>query len=59
VTGLLVPPRDVAALAAAMRLMIADPARRRTMGERGRTFAQERFDVRLVNAQLLKAMEIS
>jgi glycosyltransferase involved in cell wall biosynthesis len=59
VTGLLVPPRDVAALAAAMRLMIADPARRRTMGERGRMFAQERFDVRLVNAQLLKAMEIS
>jgi len=31
-TGLLVPPRDAKALAAACRELLADPARRRTMG---------------------------
>lgn len=36
VTGLLVPPRDPAALAAALESLLADPARRRRMGEAGR-----------------------
>lgn len=36
VTGLLVPPRDPVALAAAMRALLASPALRRRMGEAGR-----------------------
>lgn len=36
VTGLLVPPRDPAALAAALESLLADPERRRRMGEAGR-----------------------
>lgn len=35
-TGLLVPPRDPAALAAAMRALVEDPARARRMGAAGR-----------------------
>jgi len=38
VTGLLVPPRDPAALAAALESLLADPERRRRMGEAGREF---------------------
>ncbi|MDI9569833.1 MAG: glycosyltransferase family 4 protein [Pseudomonadota bacterium] len=34
--GLLVPPGDAAALAAAIRMLYRDPARRRAMGEEGR-----------------------
>lgn len=36
VTGLLVPPRDPAALAAALETLLADPALRRQMGNAGR-----------------------
>jgi glycosyltransferase involved in cell wall biosynthesis len=35
-TGLLVPPGDPAALAAALERLLADPARARAMGARGR-----------------------
>ncbi|GEJ56454.1 glycosyltransferase family 4 protein [Anaeromyxobacter diazotrophicus] len=42
-TGLLVPPRDPAALAAAMLRLLDDPARARAMGEAGRWRAAERF----------------
>lgn len=37
VTGLLVPPRDPAALAAALATLLADPALRRRMGRAGQT----------------------
>lgn len=36
VTGLLVPPRDPAALAAALERLLADPGLRRSMGRAGR-----------------------
>jgi glycosyltransferase involved in cell wall biosynthesis len=36
VTGVLVPPRDPDALAAALRALLADPARRAAMGRAGR-----------------------
>ena len=42
-TGLLVPPRDPAALAGALSALLADPARARRMGEAGRARVAERF----------------
>ena len=42
-TGLLVPPRDPGALAAACAGLLADPARARRLGEAGRARAAERF----------------
>lgn len=42
-TGLLVPPDDVDALAAALRSLLGDPERMRQMGLRGRERARERF----------------
>lgn len=43
VTGLLVPPKDPAALAAAMRQCLDTPAAARAMGEAGRARAVERY----------------
>jgi glycosyltransferase involved in cell wall biosynthesis len=43
VTGRLVPPADIAALAGAIRDVLADPERRRRMGERGRAHVLARF----------------
>ena len=44
-SGLLVPPRDAAALASALRALGADPERRRQMGRRAREVARDRFDL--------------
>jgi glycosyltransferase involved in cell wall biosynthesis len=41
--GLIVPPRDEAALADALASLLADPARRRAMGARSRALAEARF----------------
>ena len=43
VTGLLVPPREPAALAAALRSLLADPARRRALGEAGAARARRLY----------------
>ncbi|MHB8079889.1 MAG: glycosyltransferase family 4 protein [Candidatus Krumholzibacteriia bacterium] len=43
VNGLIVPPRDEAALAGALAELLADPARCRAMGERSRALAEARF----------------
>jgi glycosyltransferase involved in cell wall biosynthesis len=43
VTGLLVPPRDEAALASALAGLLADPPRRREMGRAGRRRVEERY----------------
>ncbi|GIK97932.1 MAG: colanic acid biosynthesis glycosyltransferase WcaL [Alphaproteobacteria bacterium] len=45
VTGLLVPPRDPAALAAALAGLIADPARRASLGRAGLERVRRRFDM--------------
>jgi glycosyltransferase involved in cell wall biosynthesis len=42
-TGLLVPPKDPGALASAIGTLLADPARRRLMGDAARRDAESRF----------------
>lgn len=42
-TGLLVPPRDIAAMSAALDALLTDEAMRRTMGETGRARALDCF----------------
>jgi glycosyltransferase involved in cell wall biosynthesis len=44
-TGILVRPGDASALAAALSSLIADPAKRRSLGAAGRARAEERFDL--------------
>lgn len=51
-TGHLLDSGDAAGLGDALEALVADPARRRTMGERGRADASARFDAR-INAQRL------
>lgn len=54
--GLLVPVRDAEALAAAMIRLIDDPETARRMGERSLAIAEQRYDVRLVTADLMRIM---
>ncbi|WP_117000733.1 glycosyltransferase family 4 protein [Desertimonas flava] len=42
--GELVPPNDAPAMAAAIRRLADDPARRHDLGERGREYVADRFD---------------
>ncbi len=53
VTGLLVPPRDPPALAAAVLSLLENPAKARAMGEAGRRRVLERFTV----DRMVRAME--
>lgn len=52
-TGLLVPPRDVPALAAALRLLAGNPALRTRLGRAGRERALARYDEARVVAHTL------
>jgi glycosyltransferase involved in cell wall biosynthesis len=54
VTGLLVPVRDVDALAAAMRNLVDDPEKRRQMGRAGRELILKEFDKPIVLKKLLE-----
>lgn len=54
--GFLVPPRDAGALADAMQRFIDQPDLIVTMGHESRLLAEERFDVRKVNATMIAAM---
>jgi glycosyltransferase involved in cell wall biosynthesis len=56
--GLLVPPRDTAALAAAMLRLIDEPELVSVMGNRCRTIAVDRYDVRHVTRAMLEAMHV-
>lgn len=51
--GLLVPVRDAAALADAMRELAADPARRARWGRENACEARERYDIRAVVARVV------
>lgn len=58
VNGFLVPPRDPAALAEAMARLIGEPVLARGMAAASLELARTRFDVRLVNADILEVMRL-
>lgn len=58
-TGLLVPPFDTAALAAALRELLADPALRARLGEGGRMMAHQRTWDRTLAAAVALDHELS
>lgn len=57
VTGLLVPPRDPAALAVALEALIGDASARERMGQAGRERALRLFDGRIIVCQTLAVYE--
>lgn len=57
VNGLLVPPRDPEALAAAMLALARDPMRVAAMGAAGRAYCAERFELEIVTRATLSAMD--
>lgn len=56
VNGFLVPPRDPAALAAAMRRFVDEPALVTPMGQAGRRMAEDKYGIETVNRALLEAL---
>jgi glycosyltransferase involved in cell wall biosynthesis len=58
-TGLLVPPRDVAALGRALTSLAGDEARRREMGQHGRDRVNRQFTVERAVADRLRAWELA
>lgn len=56
VNGYMVPVRDAPALALAMKRFLDRPDLIAPMGEASRKLAEERFDVRRINAHMLRAM---
>ena len=59
VNGFLVPPRQVAPLASAMRRFLADPELAVGMGAESRRIAESKYDVELVNSVITEAMGLS
>jgi glycosyltransferase involved in cell wall biosynthesis len=59
VNGILVPPQSVEAVVAAMQRYLADPGLVIEHGAESRRLAEEVFDVRIVNALILKEMGLS
>ena len=57
--GFLVPPRSARALAAAMLRFVETPSLAQTMGAESRRLAERKYDVGLVNRQMLQAMDMS
>lgn len=54
--GFLVPPRDALALAEAMRRFLDDPSLIEPMGRASRALAEQRYDVKNINALILGRM---
>jgi glycosyltransferase involved in cell wall biosynthesis len=59
VNGLLVPSRDADALRRAMTRFVEEPSLAATMGKASRKLAEEKYDVRAVNADLLRYAGLS
>ena len=59
VSGFLVAPRDAPALAQAMQKLIADPALVQRMSDEARRLAETVYDVRKVNALLMREMDLA
>lgn len=57
--GFLIPVRDVAALAGSMMHYLSNSTDIVLNGRNGRLFAEKKFDVNLVNAQMLKIMKVA
>jgi glycosyltransferase involved in cell wall biosynthesis len=57
--GYLIPPQDAEALAAAMLRFIEDPQLIVQMGVESRKIAERRYDVNLINGQILGALGIN
>jgi rhamnosyl/mannosyltransferase len=53
VTGVVVPPKDPAALAEALTTLAGDPARRQQMGEAGRARVQQEFTIERMTDQVM------
>ncbi|MCP8882622.1 glycosyltransferase family 4 protein [Devosia sp. XJ19-1] len=56
--GFLVAPRESEQLVQAMQHFIDDPRRIVDMGRQSRLLAEQRFDVRVINARMLEVMEL-
>lgn len=59
VNGLLVPVADVKALAKAMERLASDPQLRAAMGTEALHLARSRYDVRRVNGQMIRALNLT
>jgi glycosyltransferase involved in cell wall biosynthesis len=55
--GMTTPPRDVHALASALKRLLESRERRQELGERGRDFAQREFAPRAIASQLVELYE--
>jgi colanic acid/amylovoran biosynthesis glycosyltransferase len=58
-TGLLVPPRDLSALASALRRLHGDPALRERLARAGRETVEREFDVRKNAGELVRRFRVS
>ena len=58
VNGFMVPVRDSAALAEAMKRFLREPGLVSTMGEKSRAIAEEKYDVNKVNESICAIMEV-
>lgn len=58
VNGYLVPVRDVSGLVAAMLAFVENPALIESMGLKSREMAEDRFDVKKINARLLEILGV-
>ncbi len=58
INGLLVPVKDVGALAGAMDSLIASPKQVEAMGAEGRKLAESKYDVKLVNKTICQTMKL-
>ena len=58
VNGILVPPRDAEALAKALEMLIMNPKLIVSMGRQSRALAESRFDVRIVNGEIMSALGV-